>query len=75
MTSSSPSALHPIRRWLLAHRGILSRVAKDHDVSPQYVQRIVWGGAWDSRKRVDIEKSLRAEGWPSPNKTQDRGTK
>lgn len=61
-------AVHPIRRWLLSHRGVLSRVAKEHEVSPQYVQRIIWGKAWDSLRREGIERSLRAEGWPDASK-------
>ena len=53
-----------VKAWISGNWGLLSEVAKDCDVSPQYVQRIAYGRSDGPSAGLRIAKALLVKGWP-----------
>ena len=55
-----------VRKWVEQHYGTFSEIAVAFAVNPRFVQQIAYGAdkAPHSRLRIEIERELRARGWP-----------
>lgn len=58
-----PSSKERVRKWVLANYGALSEVARDHQVSVSYVQRVAYNIGVQS-KGLRIERALLGRGCP-----------
>jgi hypothetical protein len=56
-----------VRKWINAHHGILSIIAVECTVSPQYVQQVAYGKS-TSLAGNDVELALVRHGWPGPKR-------
>lgn len=52
-----------VRSWIVQHKGILSKIAVQCDVSPQFVQQIAYGTS-TALAGHPAEIALRKHGWP-----------
>ena len=55
-----------VRDWITSKRGILTEIALEAGVTPQFVQQIVYGRdlAVHSPTRARIERLAKDRGWP-----------
>jgi hypothetical protein len=61
-----------VRKWLEEHYGAFSEIAVAFAVNPRFVQQIAYGAdkAPRSHLRIEIERELRARGWPGHKRTR-----
>ncbi len=52
-----------VRDWVIKHKGILSKIAVQCDVSPQFVQMIAYGKS-TALPNHPAEVALKKNGWP-----------
>ncbi len=52
-----------IRNWITRNRGILTRIAVQCHVCPQFVQSVAYGNS-TALPGNQVEKVLRSQGWP-----------
>lgn len=52
-----------VRNWITRNRGVLTRIAVQHRVVPQFVQMMAYGRS-SALPGHPVERALRASGWP-----------
>lgn len=53
-----------VRSWILKNHGVLTRIANEQNVSPQYVQKLAYGRSDSPSREMRVERALEALGCP-----------